>query len=404
LREKRIMKGKHVLYKTLVIGVLILFVGASITPIIRGSIKQVKNNEVLKILPNYVDQALDYTCGSHQGATQIYSIMPMGQSFKPLYECHYGIELYITDMNPQCPLTPIQISLKENNINGSVVPGTNVSLNLTSGEGWRFFEFSSPVNLTINQTYVIDISTTTKRWGDKNTGGFCYTRGTHYSLGAPSNLSDLYFRTYVLSYPIANFTYSAEEPHVLFNGSSSYDPDGEIISYDWDFGDGIIGEGEITYHKYCELGTYAVKLTVTDDYGLKDNITKSVDVLFENIPPSIPDINGPNTGKPGVEYEYVFNLTDPDGDDCRIWIGWGDGNSTGWKGPYPSGETVKLKHSWNETGTYMIKTKLMDYCDESLWGTLEINIPRTRESSYHWYELLLNRFPMLERLLSFLLL
>ena len=154
------MKEK-MLYKPLVIGVIILLFVASIIPIISGSIKQVRNNEVLKILPNHVDQALDYTCGSHNGVTQIYSIMPMGQSFKPLYECHYGIELYITDMNPQCPLAPIQISLKENTINGSIVPGTNVTLNLTSGDGWRFFEFASPVDLVINQTYVIDISTTT---------------------------------------------------------------------------------------------------------------------------------------------------------------------------------------------------------------------------------------------------
>jgi len=204
--------------------------------------------------------------------------------------------------------------------------------------------------------------------------------------------------------PIANFTYSTEEPHVLFNASSSYDLDGEIVSYDWDFGDGIIGCGEITYHKYCEVGTYDVTLTVTDNDGLKGNITKSVDVLFENIPPSIPDINGPNTGKPGVEYEYVFNIIDPDGDDCRIWVGWGDGNSTGWKGPYPSGETVKLKHSWNETGTYMIKAKIMDYCDESLWGTLEVTIPRYRASSYIWFGWLLDCLPLLERLLSFLLL
>jgi PKD repeat protein len=395
------------LYKTLVVGVIVLFFGASITPIISGNIKQVKNNEVFKFLNNkssgkigFVDQAVDSDCNGSGGSIQIYSFMPIGQSFMPLYECHYGIELYFEDYNPQSPPAPIQIWLKENNISGPIVPGTNVTLNLTSGSGWRFFEFSSPVNLTINETYVIDISTTISKWGIRRTYGYCYQRGISFFSGEPSSLSDLYFRTYVLSYPVANFTFSAEEPLVLFNGSSSYDLDGGIVSYDWDFGDGIIGDGEITYHKYCEVGTYDVKLTVTDDDGLKGNITKSVDVLFENIPPSIPDINGPNTGKPGVEYDYVFNVIDPDGDDCRIWVGWGDGNSTGWKGPYPSGETIKLKHSWNETGIYMIKAKIMDYCDESLWGTLEVNIPRYRASSYLWYQWLLQRFPILERLLN----
>ncbi|KYK23259.1 hypothetical protein AYK21_02865 [Thermoplasmatales archaeon SG8-52-2] len=381
------------LNKTFVVGVIVLFVGGSITPVKSGNIKEIKNNEELKMFPNFVDQAVDSDCNGSGGSIQIFSHMPIGQSFKPLYECHYGIELYFEDYNPQSPPVPIQISLKENTINGSFVPITNVTLNLTSGGGWRFFEFSSPVNLTINETYVIDISTTISKWGIRRTYGYCYQRGISFCSGEPILLGDLYFRTYVLAYPIANFTYSAEEPHVLFNGSSSYDLDGEIVSYDWDFGDGIIGEGKITYHKYCELGTYAVKLTVTDDYGLKDNITKSVDVLFENILPSIPDINGPNTGKPGVEYEYVFNIIDPDGDDCRIWVGWGDGNSTGWKGPYPSGETVKLKHSWNETGKYMIKAKIMDYCDESLWGTLEVNIPRYRATYNTLLTRLFERFP-----------
>ena len=391
------------LYKILLVGVIVLFIGASITPIISGNIRQIKNNVLLKIRPNFVDQAVDSDCNGSGGSIQIYSYIPIGQSFKPLYECHFGIELYFEDYNPQSPPVPIHIWLKENTINGSIIPGTNVTLNLTSGSGWRYFEFDYPVNLTINETYVIDISTSISKWGIRRTLGSCYKRGISFILGEPNPMGDFYFRTYVLSYPIANFTYSAEEPHVLFNGSSSFDLDGEIVTYDWDFGDGIIGEGEITYHKYCEVGTYDVKLTVTDDDGLKDNISKSVDVLFENIPPSNPDIDGPNTGKPGVEYEYVFNIIDPDGDDCRIWVGWGDGNSTGWKGPYPSGETIKLKHSWNETGNYMIKAKIMDYCDESLWGILEVNIPRFR-ATYNTlltclFERFQNVFPILRQLL-----
>ena len=399
--------------KGLALGIILLFVGIGLSPIVTAvdnDIKSVYKSIVSSvdrssspIQPPYegliVDQEVDSYCGQRDGRVQIKAHMLIGQSFKPLYVCHYGIELYISDINPNHPLVPIQIWLKENNITGPIVPGTNVNLNLTSGHGWRFFEFDSPVYLTINQTYVIDVSTTNARWGNKDTEGFCYTRGISYFYGIPKPYWDNYFRTYVIipSYPVANFTYSAEESPVLFNGSSSYDLDGEIVSYDWDFGDGIIGAGEITYHKYCEVGTYDVKLTVTDDDGLKGNITKSVDVLFANIPPSIPDIIGPSTGKPGVEYEYVFNVLDPDGDDFRIWVEWGDGNSTGWIGPYHSGDKVKLKHSWNETGIYVIKAKIKDFCDESPWGTLEITIPRTRTSSYLW---LFERFPLLERLLN----
>lgn len=52
-----------------------------------------------------------------------------------------------------------------------------------------------------------------------------------------------------------------------FNGSASYDLDGSIVSYNWDFGDGTYGTGEITYHTYADAGTYYAKLTTIDNNG-----------------------------------------------------------------------------------------------------------------------------------------
>lgn len=54
---------------------------------------------------------------------------------------------------------------------------------------------------------------------------------------------------------------------ILFNGSKSYDIDGYIVSYLWDFGDGKQGEGEVVEHKYLAPGTYVVNLTVIDNIG-----------------------------------------------------------------------------------------------------------------------------------------
>jgi PKD repeat protein len=65
--------------------------------------------------------------------------------------------------------------------------------------------------------------------------------------------------------PVAAFTYSIDGEVVTFNAGSSYDPDGSITKYTWDFGDGSIGEGASVSHQYSSLTSTPVTLTVVDD-------------------------------------------------------------------------------------------------------------------------------------------
>jgi PKD repeat protein len=60
------------------------------------------------------------------------------------------------------------------------------------------------------------------------------------------------------------------ETTVTFNASASYDPDGTVVSYEWDFGDGTRGTGVIANHTYTNPGTYTVTLTVKDAAGNTD--------------------------------------------------------------------------------------------------------------------------------------
>jgi hypothetical protein len=73
------------------------------------------------------------------------------------------------------------------------------------------------------------------------------------------------------SAPTACFTASpsmgSAPLNVAFNASCSYDPDGSIVSYSWDFGDGDTGTGQYVNHWYYDPGFYDVTLTVTDAYG-----------------------------------------------------------------------------------------------------------------------------------------
>ena len=83
--------------------------------------------------------------------------------------------------------------------------------------------------------------------------------------------------------PEASFTYSPINPAanetITFDATGSSDPDGDIVSYDWDFGDGETGTGNITTHAYAAIGIYTVKLTVTDDYDMTNSTTQDVVVI-----------------------------------------------------------------------------------------------------------------------------
>jgi len=80
---------------------------------------------------------------------------------------------------------------------------------------------------------------------------------------------------------------------LAFDGSASSDPDGTIKQWSWDFGDGTHGKGPNPLHTYAQVGDYTATLTVTDDAGLKDSVSKSVAVT----PP--PDPKAGETPKPG---------------------------------------------------------------------------------------------------------
>jgi len=83
--------------------------------------------------------------------------------------------------------------------------------------------------------------------------------------------------------PVARFTHKPLTPKVgekvTFDASISYDPDGKIVSYKWNFGDGHTKAGKIVTHSYSNARNYNVKLTIKDNDGKSSSRTKTVTVV-----------------------------------------------------------------------------------------------------------------------------
>ncbi|MCL4847616.1 MAG: PKD domain-containing protein [Acidobacteria bacterium] len=86
--------------------------------------------------------------------------------------------------------------------------------------------------------------------------------------------------------PTADFVFSPTNPsisagsnRVNFDASFSRPPDGRTLTrWEWNFGDGAFGEGQVTSHLYTRAGTFTVVLSVTDNTGQKRSVSKTVTV------------------------------------------------------------------------------------------------------------------------------
>ena len=109
--------------------------------------------------------------------------------------------------------------------------------------------------------------------------------------------------------PISSFVYTPSAPvvdeTVTFNASASYDVDGQIVSYAWDFGDqtNITETDTVTTHSYAFPGTYPVTLNITDNDGLTDVTTKSINIGKIHTSTSI------STSSPSTFVGFRVNIT-----------------------------------------------------------------------------------------------
>jgi DNA-binding beta-propeller fold protein YncE len=142
---------------------------------------------------------------------------------------------------------------------------------LANEEEW--IELRDPMNRMIDRTPVKSDTEDDSRTWQRN----------------PDGCDDWVFQESTVAYPpVASVggPYSCRvDSQICFNGSGSYDPDGEIALYQWDFGDGRTGTGAICYHTYNKSGTFVVTLTVEDVVGSVDADHTTVTVLPSEVFP-----------------------------------------------------------------------------------------------------------------------
>jgi PKD repeat protein len=141
--------------------------------------------------------------------------------------------------------------------------------------------------------------------------------------------------------------------NISFNASGSSDPDGDCITFNWDFGDGQTLEngGPNVCHMYQKGGSYTVTVSITDGRGLPCSTHAASTKVTINARPTA--VIGPcDACCVGKEILWdASGSSDPDGDALKYSWDFGDGTK---------GEGVKPTHVYNKAGNYNVTLTVDD--------------------------------------------
>jgi PKD repeat protein len=136
---------------------------------------------------------------------------------------------------------------------------------------------------------------------------------------------------------------------VEYDASSSYDPDGTIVNYSWDFGDGNTAAGPTVIHSFEEDGEYLVTLKITDNEDLVDG---KIAIQIVNNRPPVAAITVSETIN--VNESVLFDAgSSYDSDGTIVSYTWSFGDGTVASG-------ITATHSFSNNGVYTVTLAIDD--------------------------------------------
>lgn len=177
---------------------------------------------------------------------------------------------------------------------------------------------------------------------------------------------------------IVGATTGIEGTPLQLSGSSSSDPDaGDALTFSWDFGDGTTDVGSAPTHAYIDNGSYTVRLTVTDKYGLTSTTTSTVVVANAAPQAQLASSSGTLTATSGLPFGVTGTFSDLGANDAP-WsysLVWGDGNA-------PAGQTgdmhfaLRATNIYRRAGTYSVSFAVTDKDGSTGTAALSLTVVR----------------------------
>ena len=156
------------------------------------------------------------------------------------------------------------------------------------------------------------------------------------------------------------------------DASGSKDPDGTIVKYVWDFGDGSapVEAGPTTSHAYGVAGDYTVRVVVTDDDGATAEDTTTVRV--GNRPPSI-SLSPYPRAPVGRTRPYAAYVSTGQGEQTHVEVDFGDGSAPAEREITESAQS-SFDHAYASAGDYDVTFTVTDGSGETATATQTVRV------------------------------